>query len=88
MSAAVILTLAVLIARSHARLVDRTYIVASGTLIVVLVGVSRAALGVHWATDVVGGWTFGTAWATAWLLVAEHFDPARLAASVLEAPSP
>jgi undecaprenyl-diphosphatase len=35
--------------------------------------VSRIALGVHWATDVLGGWAFGTAWAVFWLLVAAHW---------------
>jgi len=74
MSAVVFLTLGLLIARTHARASERIYIVAVSVVLAVLVGVSRAALGVHWATEVIGGWAFGAAWATAWLLVARHFD--------------
>lgn len=74
MAAVVFLTLGVLLARTRVRLRERSYIMGVAVLLTLLVGISRAALGVHWATDVLGGWTVGTAWATAWLLVANRLD--------------
>jgi len=37
---------------------------SAATLIVFLVGVSRVYLGMHWATDVLGGWLLGSIWVT------------------------
>ena len=69
-SAIVFLTVAALLAGTRTRMIERSYLIATATLLTLLVGVSRIALGVHWATDVAAGWAFGTAWALAWLLVA------------------
>jgi undecaprenyl-diphosphatase len=69
MSAIVFLTIGTLIAASRRRKAERAFILSAALLMTLLVGVSRAVLGVHWATDVIGGWAFGTAWALAWLLL-------------------
>ena len=69
MAAIVFLTLGTLIASTRTRLRERSYILAAAALLALLVGVSRVMLGVHWATDVLGGWAFGAGWAMAWLLL-------------------
>lgn len=77
MSAVVFLTLGVLLSRRLTQARERRYVMGFAALLTILVGVSRATLGVHWATDVLGGWAFGSAWAVVWLLIAERLDPRR-----------
>ncbi len=67
-STLVFLTIGTLIAYTRSRRTERVYILLCAGLMAALVGLSRVALGVHWATDVLGGWAFGTAWALGWLL--------------------
>jgi undecaprenyl-diphosphatase len=76
MSAIVFLTLGALLASTHVRHLERIYLLAVATLMTLLVGLSRIALGVHWATDVLAGWAFGAAWALAWWLLARALEPA------------
>jgi len=46
---------------SHSR-TRRAVTWTAATFIVFLVGVSRVYLGMHWATDVLGGWLLGSVW--------------------------
>lgn len=62
-SAAMYMTLAVVIARTLPRRRLRIYVVAVGALLAFLIGLSRVYLGVHYPTDVLAGWTLGLAWA-------------------------
>jgi len=67
-SSAVYLTLALMLAEGMSRdgwrgRAGRVAVVAFFSLLAVLIGMSRVYLGVHWPSDVLAGWCFGTAWA-------------------------
>ncbi|MEO6198632.1 MAG: phosphatase PAP2 family protein [Sphingomicrobium sp.] len=49
------------------------HLAAAGAIVVsLLIGMSRVMLGVHWPSDVIGGWTFGLLWVLLTLQIAEH----------------
>ncbi|WP_168077982.1 phosphatase PAP2 family protein [Caulobacter sp. SSI4214] len=79
LSAVVFLTLGVLAARYADRRRVKVLAVVSAVLVSLLVGLSRVYLGVHWASDVLAGWSAGAAWAMAcWLaayVVQRRFRP-------------
>ena len=60
-SAVVFLTVGALLASTRSRTEDRAYVLGIAASMTLLVGGSRVALGVHWATDVAGGWALGAA---------------------------
>ncbi|MEB8386990.1 phosphatase PAP2 family protein [Rhodobacteraceae bacterium KMM 6894] len=74
MSAVVYLTLGALLARTMPRRAAKVYVMALAVLVVVMVGISRIYLGVHWPTDVLAGWALGAGWALLAALVANWLD--------------
>ena len=63
LSAVVFLTLGVLTARFSDRRRVKVLAISAAVLLSLLVGASRVYLGVHWASDVLAGWSGGAAWA-------------------------
>jgi undecaprenyl-diphosphatase len=73
-SAIVYLTLAAVLMRASDRRLTKAYILAIAVLLTILVGISRVFLGVHYPTDVLGGWIVGFLWASICSLVARRFE--------------
>ena len=71
------LTLAALIARMERRPLDQAFPIAVALILSGLVGVSRVYLGVHYPTDVLGGWAIGTAWALLCWMEADWIERRR-----------
>jgi undecaprenyl-diphosphatase len=63
-------------------LLPRRLAIAAAILLSLLIGLSRIMLGVHWPSDVVGGWAFGLFWTLALVRFAEPRGT-RLPASAL-----
>jgi undecaprenyl-diphosphatase len=77
-SLVVYLALAILVSPYIASRGRRVALFAAITVLVLLVGISRIYLGVHWTTDVLGGWATGAAWLAAWAILADRRQSAGL----------
>lgn len=78
LSAAVYLTLAMLVASLEPRRRTKALAYGLAAALVVAVGFSRVYLGVHWPSDVLAGWCLGAAWAlAAWIVLRATGGQAR-----------
>lgn len=73
-SAVVYLTLGALLARLVEGRWTKVYFVGVAGLLTGLIGASRVYLGVHYPTDVLAGWSAGSAWAVTCWLAARHLQ--------------
>jgi undecaprenyl-diphosphatase len=83
-SSVIYLTMAALLAQSAPRRRDKIYVMAVAFGLTFLIGASRVFLGVHYPTDVLAGWSAGTAWALACWLGAERLRQRKPRAGTAE----
>ena len=56
---------------------QRKRAIAGALFLTFLIGLSRPILGVHWPSDVIGGWSFGALWLLLVLTLGEKWKPVR-----------
>jgi membrane-associated phospholipid phosphatase len=76
---ATLVTVALVLAWPLLTVVARRRCLVAGVAVVVVVGLSRMWLGVHYLTDVLGGWSLGVAWSLAVALAFGAFPGGRAA---------
>jgi undecaprenyl-diphosphatase len=72
-SAVTYLTLGALLSRTQAYRSTRIFMIVVAILLTSMIGASRVFLGVHFPTDVLGGWCAGATWALGCWMIARRY---------------
>jgi undecaprenyl-diphosphatase len=72
-SAVTYLTLGALLSRTQAYRSTRIFMIVVAILLTSMIGTSRVFLGVHFPTDVLGGWCAGATWALGCWMIARRY---------------
>ncbi len=75
-SAATYMTVGALLAHTQPSRAVRLYLLSLAAVLSILIGLSRLYLGVHWPSDVLAGWAFGSAWALMFWIVSRGAEAA------------
>ena len=73
LSAVTYLTLGALLSRAQPYRSTRMFLIAAAIFLTLIIGLSRMYLGVHYPTDVLGGWCAGAVWAAGCWMLARRF---------------
>jgi undecaprenyl-diphosphatase len=73
LSAVTYLTLGALLSRAQPYRSTRMFLIGAAFFLTFIIGFSRVYLGVHYPTDVLGGWCAGATWALACWMVARRY---------------
>ena len=88
MAPVVYLTLAAILAAGEHRRSVKVLLMVTAVVLVIAIGLSRIYLGVHWPTDVLAGWSLGSAIAVAASLVLHRAAPRPLNAAEIGPDTP
>lgn len=73
LSAVTYLTIGALLSRAQQYRSTRIFLIAAAIFLTFIIGLSRVYLGVHYPTDVLGGWCAGATWAAGCWIIARRF---------------
>ncbi|MBW6424716.1 phosphatase PAP2 family protein [Rhizobium sp. XQZ8] len=80
LSAVTYLTLGALLSRAQPYRSTRLFLIGAAIFLTLIIGMSRIYLGVHFPTDVLGGWCAGATWALGCWMIARRYiwSPAKV----------